>query len=81
MCRYVETYQCTNPQNNRVKDSTRSFPSGHAALSVYAAMFLIVSNALSYLWYTLTQVIRVIYNICNGFPQLIYVSYIIWWQN
>ncbi|KAF4519083.1 hypothetical protein B566_EDAN001675 [Ephemera danica] len=40
---YVENFKCTNEELSSyvVNDSTRSFPSGHAAVGVYGALFLI----------------------------------------
>lgn len=40
---YITTYECTNtkPTPYQLRDVSRSFPSGHASISTYAALFLI----------------------------------------
>lgn len=40
---YVSTYQCTNEAESLyfVRDASKSFPSGHSAMSVFEAIFLI----------------------------------------
>lgn len=43
--RYRRLYTCTNQELTRfyVQDSDKSFPSGHSALSMFTATFLVVS--------------------------------------
>lgn len=43
---YIEDFTCTNTKlsDYRVRDSIKSFPSGHASVSVFTAIFLIVSD-------------------------------------
>ncbi|XP_076161974.1 phospholipid phosphatase 1 isoform X2 [Ptiloglossa arizonensis] len=40
---YVETYTCTNTDDSDwfISDSSKSFPSGHSALSVYTTIFIV----------------------------------------
>lgn len=42
--RYVKVYTCTNTAESNwfVSDSSKSFPSGHAALSMYTSIFVVV---------------------------------------
>lgn len=59
---YVNTYQCTVTKYSRhfMKDTARSFPSGHSSLSVYVAVywsvsvfpFTIIQFPLKYYFYT-----------------------------
>ncbi|XP_038059199.1 phospholipid phosphatase 1-like isoform X1 [Patiria miniata] len=37
---YVEDYECTGDNAHRIEESHRSFPSGHAAVSVYCMLYL-----------------------------------------
>ncbi|KAH9496579.1 hypothetical protein Btru_010989 [Bulinus truncatus] len=41
---YIQDYNCTNPLANEklLKDSHMSFPSGHASVSVYSAVFVVL---------------------------------------
>jgi phosphatidate phosphatase len=40
---YISQYECTNkePSPYQMRDVSRSFPSGHACISTYAALFMI----------------------------------------
>ncbi|KAH9496578.1 hypothetical protein Btru_010988 [Bulinus truncatus] len=42
--RYIQDYNCTNSSANKklLKDSHMSFPSGHASVSVYSAVFVVL---------------------------------------
>lgn len=48
--RYISSYTCTNTELSDwfVRDSSKSFPSGHAALSLYMSIFLVVRNYYYY---------------------------------
>lgn len=37
---FVSTFTCTNEDRQRARDSTKSFPSGHSALSTFSAGFV-----------------------------------------
>ena len=43
--RWVEKYECSNTEISRwrLADSRKSFPSGHAAASMFSAVFMIVN--------------------------------------
>lgn len=49
--RYISSYTCTNTEFSDwfVKDSSKSFPSGHSAISLYTSIFLVVRNYFYYL--------------------------------
>lgn len=48
--RFIEEFTCTNTEvsDYRLRDSIKSFPSGHASVSVFTAIFLIVSVKTSF---------------------------------
>lgn len=50
LCRYIAKYICTNVEDKSylVRDASRSFPSGHASISVYGSLTLAVSMKLLY---------------------------------
>lgn len=43
--RYIDYYECTNEKDYSyfVRDASKSFPSGHASISVYGSISLAVS--------------------------------------
>lgn len=44
--RFITVYKCTNTllDERVIEDSHLSFPSGHASMSMFSAMFTVVSN-------------------------------------
>ncbi|XP_058820182.1 phospholipid phosphatase homolog 1.2 homolog isoform X2 [Topomyia yanbarensis] len=50
---FISTYMCTNPEETQyfIRDASKSFPSGHASISVYEVIFMV--------WYLLRRVPKV----------------------
>lgn len=44
---FVNNYECTRPTTRLLIDSSRSFPSGHSAISVFMGIYLAVSNCFN----------------------------------
>lgn len=43
---FVEHFRCTRPASYLLTDSSRSFPSGHSAVSVFVSVYLAVSSTI-----------------------------------
>lgn len=75
---YVSNFTCTNKDDNQwfVRDSTKSFPSGHASISVYTSIFMMwfvqsrVPGNITYLLVPWLQCMCVLWGMVCSFTRI-----------